>query len=86
MRSWATANPTVARAVKAVDDERIKVAEKLLLRCGLPPNFAVPRARLLYWAAIGRLMMPFPDDNRLSQSEITDLSELMTRPSDGTET
>lgn len=79
VRSWSTVAPRVAREVEKVDLERIGVAEDLLLRSGLPAADAAPRARLLYWAAIGRLMLPFPDNNRLSSQEISDLARLMLR-------
>ncbi|WP_171207246.1 MULTISPECIES: TetR/AcrR family transcriptional regulator [unclassified Ruegeria] len=77
VRSWATVQPLVAQEVEKVDNARIKVAENLLVKSGIAKAQATPRARLLYWAAIGRLMMPFPEHNLLSQSEITVLAALM---------
>ncbi|MDX8346741.1 TetR/AcrR family transcriptional regulator [Cognatiyoonia sp. IB215446] len=77
MRSWATVNAQVAAGVKDVDDTRIAYAEELLRACGVAPRDAVPRAKLLYWAAIGRLMMPFPDDSHLSEDEIAGIAALM---------
>lgn len=79
VRAWATVAPEVAKAVAAVDAERIAVAEDLLRRTGLPDARAKARARLLYWAAIGRLMMPFPDDNRLAPDEISDIARMVAR-------
>lgn len=79
MRSWATANNTVATAVQRVDAGRVGVAEDLLVRCGVKGDTARSRARLLYWAAIGRLMMPFPDENRLSEQEVADVASLFTQ-------
>ncbi|MDC0116104.1 TetR/AcrR family transcriptional regulator [Octadecabacter sp.] len=77
VRSWSTVQATVANAVERVDQERIKVAETLLVDGGVSKSAAVARAKLLYWAAIGRLMLPFPAKNLLSQNEITDLATLM---------
>lgn len=77
IRSWATVAPDVATAVSAVDAARIKVAEDLLLQGGLAPHAAAPRAKLLYWAAIGRLMLPFPQRNRMSPGEVSELAALM---------
>lgn len=77
VRSWSTVQAPVAKAVEQVDQKRIKVAEKLLIDGGVPKSAAIVRAKLLYWAAIGRLMLPFPANNRLSQSEISDLATLM---------
>ncbi len=79
IRSWATVSPQVAKEVEMVDRARIEVAADLLRRVGLPDPQAEARSRLLYWAAIGRLMMPFPDNNRLSTDQIEDITRLMTR-------
>ncbi|MEP5760083.1 MAG: TetR/AcrR family transcriptional regulator [Litoreibacter sp.] len=77
VRSWSTIQASVAKAVERVDQERIKVAETLLIDGGLTKSAAAARAKMLYWAAIGRLMLPFPDNNLLSQNEISDLTTLM---------
>jgi AcrR family transcriptional regulator len=80
VRAWSTVEPLVATAVEQVDQGRIGIAETLLTRAGVPPSEARPRARLLYWAAIGRLMMPFPGKAILSPPEITGLARLMLQP------
>lgn len=80
IRAWSTVEPFVAAAVAHVDEERIGVAETLLIRSGLPRSDAKPRAQLLYWAAIGRLMMPFPAQSILSEAEISHLARVMLRP------
>ena len=77
VRSWSTVAESVAKAVEQVDQERIMVAEKLLLSSGVPNPTAHARAKLLYWAAIGRLMLPFPKNNVLARDEISDLAMLM---------
>ena len=77
IRAWSTVKPLVAKAVAEVDQERITVAEGLLIARGLKPAQAKPRARLLYWAAIGRLMMPFPAEHILSDAEISGLARLV---------
>ncbi|MFQ1702569.1 TetR/AcrR family transcriptional regulator [Loktanella agnita] len=77
VRSWSTVQASVAEAVHRVDQERIKVAETLLIDGGVSKSAAAVRAKLLYWAAIGRLMLPFPANNRLSQDEISDFATLM---------
>jgi AcrR family transcriptional regulator len=77
VRAWSTVKPLVAHAVAEIDHERIAVAETLLVAQGVPPSEARPRARLLYWAAIGRLMMPFPAEHILSESEISGLARLV---------
>ena len=77
IRSWSTVSPNVAKAVEEVDQERIRIAESLLRKGGVPKPDAMARAKLLYWAAIGRLMLPFPENNVLSRSEISELATLM---------
>jgi AcrR family transcriptional regulator len=51
-RAWST----------AVDWRRIRFAEQLLEALGVAEPEVGPRARMLYWAAIGRLMMARPSD------------------------
>ena len=77
MRAWATVAPEVAVKVAEVDAARIAVAEDLLRQLGLAETDALARARLLYWAAIGRLMMPFPEDNRLTPSDISGIARMI---------
>lgn len=79
IRAWSTVEPRVAAAVAKVDQERIAVAEVLLIQGGVPSSDAKPRAQLLYWASIGRLMMPFPAESTLSSVEISRLAQLMLR-------
>ncbi|WDR03036.1 TetR/AcrR family transcriptional regulator [Devosia algicola] len=77
IRSWSTVQPLVAKEVEKVDQGRIKVAEALLIKSGVSKSHAAPRAKLLYWAAIGRLMLPFPANNLLSRMEISGVATLM---------
>ena len=79
IRSWSTVTPFVAEAVERVDQERIGIAETLLHKAGVPRPVANARAKVLYWAAIGRLMLPFPQNNVLSCPEISGVAALMTR-------
>ena len=77
IRAWATVEPSVATAVAKIDAERIGVTEALLIQGGAPATEAKPRAQLLYWAAIGRLMMPFPAESTLSSAQLSGLARLM---------
>ncbi|MEM9970121.1 MAG: TetR/AcrR family transcriptional regulator [Pseudomonadota bacterium] len=79
VRSWSTVAPGVAEAVDRVDRTRIGVAERLLTDAGVPKTVATARAKVLYWAAIGRLMLPFPQSNVLTDADISDLTALVTR-------
>jgi AcrR family transcriptional regulator len=78
MRGWAMADPRVAEAVAAVDWRRLRFAEQLLAAIGVPERHIRPRARLLYWAAIGRLMMARPGDRPLTESDIDGLADLVS--------
>ncbi|MEM8915804.1 MAG: hypothetical protein AAGC83_08205, partial [Pseudomonadota bacterium] len=60
-----------------VDQSRISFAETLLQDCGVPKQHAPSRARLLYWAAIGRLMLPFPNKQTLTDEEVIQLADLI---------
>lgn len=79
VRSWATVHSLVAEEVEKVDRARIDVAKQLLIKAGVARKSAGPRSQILYWAAIGRLMLPFPDRNLLTAEEITELAMLMLR-------
>jgi AcrR family transcriptional regulator len=79
VRAWAAADDHVAGLVAAVDWRRIRFAEQLLTALGVAAAEVGPRARLLYWASIGRLMMARPGDQGLSEAEIRDLAALMCR-------
>jgi AcrR family transcriptional regulator len=77
MRAWATVDPRVGDRITAVDHRRIAYAEQVLGEAGLAPDTARARARLLYWAAIGRLMMGRADPDTLSDTEIDALCALV---------
>lgn len=80
VRAWSTVEPSVAEAVAKVDAERIGATEALLIQGGASASDARPRAQLLYWAAIGRLMMPFPAESTLSPAQLSGLARLMLLP------
>jgi AcrR family transcriptional regulator len=77
IRAWATVAPHVAETVAAVDWRRIRFAEQLLAALGVSEAEIAPRARMLYWAAIGRMMMAGPHPRTLSATEINALAALM---------
>ena len=79
LRAWATHAPKMAERIAEVDARRIGYAVDILERAGLADAEAVAWARLLYWAAIGRLMMPDAPHRHLSDAEITGLAKLMER-------
>lgn len=77
VRAWAAVDDHVAGQVAAVDWRRIRFAEQLLSALGVAEAEVGPRARLLYWASIGRLMMARPGDRGLTEAEVADLAALM---------
>lgn len=79
IRSWSTVASSVAEAVERVDQERIGIADALLRQAGLHETESIARAKLLYWAAIGRLMLPFPQNNILLETEISGIAALMVK-------
>jgi AcrR family transcriptional regulator len=82
VRAWATADAHVADVVAAVDWRRIRFAEELLEALGVPQPEIGPRARLLYWAAVGRLMMGRPEAPALSDAEIEGVARLAASRTD----
>ncbi len=64
-----------AKKVDEVDQKRIKYARDLLVKSGVDDADAETRAKLLYWASIGRLMMPTPNLHSFSQQEVSRLTD-----------
>ncbi len=77
IRAWAATNAQVAELVDGVDARRIAYAADLLQDLGRGRGQAHWRAKLVYWAAIGRLMMMSPEDHSLSDAEIDALVKMM---------
>lgn len=57
MRGWAMADVAAGRAAAAVDTARIAYIEGMLAEAGLAAEVAALRARLVYQAWLGRVMM-----------------------------
>ncbi|MBE2254103.1 MAG: TetR/AcrR family transcriptional regulator [Myxococcus sp.] len=53
VRAWGARAPEVRRRLEAVDAERVRYVQGLLVHAGLPKALAEPRARLCYLALIG---------------------------------
>ncbi len=71
VRAWAFADEKARAAVEAVDAERVRYLNKLLVEAGVDPNLAKSRARLLNWAYLGRSVSP-----RRMESEDLDMEDL----------
>lgn len=53
IRAWAFADADARAAVDAVDAERVRYLEKLLIEAGVDPASAEMRARILNWSYLG---------------------------------
>ncbi len=76
IRSWATQDRKAASTIAAVDKARVKYIHGLLMAAGIEDGQAHVRARFIYWAYIGRVMVGI-GSNRLRDSDIDFLADLM---------
>jgi AcrR family transcriptional regulator len=53
VRAWATADAQARAAVEAVDAERIRYLQTLLVESGVPAAIAGTRARIINWSYLG---------------------------------
>lgn len=53
MRDWARSDPTVARAVRKIDDARIAALAGMFVGYGFDGDEALVRARITYFHQIG---------------------------------
>jgi AcrR family transcriptional regulator len=53
VRSWAATDAVAQQAVQAIDKRRLGYVQSLLAAEGLPPDIAMARAQVLYWAFLG---------------------------------
>ena len=54
VRSWATTEAKASAMIESVDARRLKYIRDLLVEAGLTSGVASARARILYWAYLGR--------------------------------
>ena len=54
VRSWATTEAKANAMIESVDARRLKYIRDLLVEAGLTSGVASARARILYWAYLGR--------------------------------
>ncbi|MDG4647460.1 TetR family transcriptional regulator [Roseibacterium sp. SDUM158017] len=77
VRAWATTDAHVAECVAAVDWRRLRFAEQVLAALGVAEAEVGARARMLYWSAVGRLMMARPEERDLGDAELAALARLI---------
>jgi len=77
VRAWAFADEKARAAVEAVDAERVRYLNKLLVEAGVDPNLAKSRARLLNWAYLGRSVSPRRMESEDLDMIVDDVSRLI---------
>lgn len=81
IRSWSVSDQTVAQAVAEVDKRRITYVEKLLSEIGIAKPDVRVRARTVYWASLGRVMITDPKLRTLTRREVEQLVGLLVSQS-----
>jgi AcrR family transcriptional regulator len=76
VRAWATADRQARAAVDAVDVQRLRYLQKLLIEAGVPPTLAGTRARIIYWSYLGFALSASKLDHAAMKRVVTDLSLL----------
>jgi len=79
LRSWATEDKDVAKAVAANDATRVAYIAELLTAEGVDSGQALGRATFLYWAYLGQAFVMDARHASLPNSAIDDISELFKR-------
>ncbi len=77
IRSWAANDPKVAKVVAAVDQRRLDYVETLLDELGVDHSDAPVRARTVYWASLGRVMMTSQRLRKVSSQDIDQMVKLI---------
>src|SRR5208283_3568544 len=75
VRAWATADTRARAAVEAVDAERIRYLQKLLIEAGVHPSLAGTRARIINWCYLGFALSSNKLDHDSLKQVIRELSQ-----------
>lgn len=78
IRSWAISDRLVAATVKSVDVRRVAYIDDILISMGVEKADAKPRAQMLYWASVGRIMMSSDESDDLSDAQVSRFADLIT--------
>ena len=57
VRAWADNNPKVQQAIQEVDAQRLSYLEGVFGEMGLSPEIAFARARVVYYAFLGQMVV-----------------------------
>ncbi len=79
IRSWATHDPAVRKAVQAIDARRLSYVIGLLEKSGLTADAARARAHIFYWAFVGFALSDKPLTPEQQDAVIEQLVGLATR-------
>jgi AcrR family transcriptional regulator len=79
VRAWATADSQARKAVEAVDAERIRYLQKLLVDAGIAPDVAAMRARVMNWTYLGFAISSSRLEGDSLKQMIRELSNLFRR-------
>ncbi len=79
VRAWATFDEQANSAAEAVDAERIRYLQDLLVDAGVPSNAAGTRARIMNWAYLGFALSSARLDEAALKTFVSDLLP-MVRP------
>jgi AcrR family transcriptional regulator len=79
IRTWATVDPAVRIAVRAIDRRRLDYVESLLRAAGLDPGGARARAQILYWAFLGFAASDKPLPEARQAEVLDELIRMATR-------
>lgn len=78
VRSWATSEKMVAKAVHTVDAQRVAYIESNLQAMGVAKQEIKVRAQMLYWSSVGRMMLSEPGGKvTLADSELERFVDLL---------
>ena len=77
MRAWATFDEQANSAAEAVDAERFRYLQKLLVDAGVPPKAAETRARIMNWAYVGFALSSARMDDAALRGFVSDLTQLV---------
>lgn len=77
VRAWAISNSSVAKVVEEVDHQRVKYIESILPAMNVASADVIPRARMLYWASLGHMMLPENHNVDLSAEQLDRFTNLL---------
>jgi len=76
VRAWATADAQARKAVEAVDAERVRYLQKLLVDAGISADVAATRARVMNWTYLGYAISSSKLEGDALKQLIKELSDL----------